>query len=189
MVMYSVFDGIKKEIATLDYDEAFSNFLGLLFSNSKEYSGALTETGLPYSYGAYIWNIISLNDLEHNLSNEEIKNLDNIYKLFYWLKLMRLFDATSDFSEAINEIKNNSDEEWNFKITDENEEIIIEITSNEFFVKTNVFTDFDKKINRYYVAHLDTVISSKDSKYKLGDIVDINLMLVEENDNEKKTMN
>ena len=184
--MYIVFDGINKEIATLDYDEAFSNFLGLLLSNFKEYSGALTDTGLPYSYGAYIWNIISLNDQEHNLSNEEIENLANIYKLFYCLNLVRLFDATSDFSEAINKIKNNSNEEWNFKITEENKEIIIEITSNEFFVKTNVFTDFDKKINRYYVAHLDTVISSNDSKYKLGDIVDINLMLVEANDNEKK---
>ena len=141
---------------------------------------------MPYSYGAYIWNIISLNDPEHNLSNEEIENLDNIYKLFYCLKLMWLFDATSDFNEAINEIKNNSNEEWDFKITEENEEIIIEITSNEFFVKTNVFTAFDKKINRYFATHLDTVISFKDSKYKLGDIVDINLMLVEANDNEKK---
>ena len=93
---------------------------------------------------------------------------------------MWLFDAISDFSEAINEIKNNSNEERNLKITEENEEIIIEITPNEFFVKTNVFTDFNKKINLYYVAHLDTVISCKDSKYKLGDIVDINLMLVEE---------
>lgn len=186
MVMYTVFDGINKQIATLDYDEAFSNFLGLLFSKAKEYSGALTENGLPYSYGTYIWNIISLNDLEHNLSSEEIKNLDNIYKLFYCLNLMRLFGATSDFSEVINEIKNNSNEEWDLKITEENEEIIIEITSNKFFVKTNVFTDFDKKINRYYIAHLDTVISCKDSKYKLGDIVDINLMLVKINDNEKK---
>ena len=78
---------------------------------------------------------------------------------------MLLFDATCDFSEAINEIKNNSNEEWDLKITEENEEIIIEITSNEFFVKTNVFTDFDKKINRYYIAHLDTVISCKDSSF------------------------
>lgn len=132
------------------FDDCLIKLLELLIDKFKENNNLLTNNGLPR--------------LQVNDNNENKKNINELFNL-----ILSKFIFDKKAIKLIKSIKNNSNYgEWVFKKEKSKEEIIIILSNDKNYIKTNLFSKAKFLGRRYYEAYFEGENKEEDKNINLN---------------------
>ncbi len=155
-----------------------TNYYGTLISFITEienvihsYFGALGVLGLPFPFESYL---LFDDELETNIDlKNKADDILDIFRLFRVIKNFTVADWTNLHFENISF----HGDDWDFSLINKRNETIIDVKDGEYYLKTNVFSNYKYRGKRYFNFYLNNVVVDKNSSLRLGERVRKSILL------------